>query len=150
VKITLTNRQRRVPLQLPWLRQCADAALLAVENTEPGTGLSSWQSLSTIEVAIISDKVITRVHEDFLNDPTPTDVITFQHGELLISADTAAHQARARNLPPEAEVLLYLVHGLLHLRGYDDHTDTDRQAMHATQDALFETILAQSPFPTTA
>ena len=48
--------------------------------------------LSSVEVSLIGDEEIARVHSEFLEDPTPTDVITFHHGEILISVDTAERE----------------------------------------------------------
>ncbi len=93
---------------------------------------------AAISLAIVNDAAIRRVHADHLADDTPTDVITFDlsepgsgclSAELVISAETAARAAAARNIAPVDEVLLYLVHGLLHLCGYDDLDDPSRDAM---------------------
>ena len=60
------------------------------------------------------------------------------NGEIIASAEMAFQQAKARNLDPRAELLLYLVHGLLHLIGYDDRTPNDAERMHRREDALLE------------
>jgi len=55
-----------------------------------------------------------------MGDPTPTDVITFLHGEIVLSAETARREARQRGLPVAQEIARYVVHGLLHLAGWTD------------------------------
>lgn len=96
--------------------------------------------LAEIEVSLVSDEAIAAVHGEFMDDPTPTDVITFHHGELLISAETAAREARGHGHPPEREALLYLIHGLLHLNGHDDRSEPARAAMHAEQERILEWV----------
>ncbi len=94
--------------------------------------------LAELEVALLSDAEIATVHGEFLDDPTPTDVITFDHGEILISVETAARQAleHGQGQPVESEIALYLVHGLLHLAGWDDHDPANAAAMAEQQECI--------------
>ena len=57
-------------------------------------------------------------------------------GEIVISGETAVREAKIRKLPPQTELTLYLIHGLLHLCGYDDQTARDREAMQAREKAI--------------
>ncbi len=66
----------------------------------------------------------------------PTDVITFQHGEIFISVETAQRQAESFATSLEHELRLYLVHGLLHLHGFDDRDPDARRRMHSTQEKI--------------
>lgn len=100
--------------------------------------------LSEIEVTLLSDSEIAAVHGEFLADPTPTDVITFHHGEILISLDTAARQAAVHGLSTPDETALYLIHGLLHLAGWDDHDPEEAAEMAALQHSLLKAALAGS------
>ncbi len=88
----------------------------------------------------MTDDEIARVHGEYLDDPTPTDVITFHHGEILISADTAVRVAGELGQPADREALLYLIHGLLHLNGHDDHEEESRDLMHARQEAILAVV----------
>ena len=144
--IELQNRQRRVRLNLPWLRQVAAAA---VEECLPHSadGRFTLSQLMEIDVAIVSDRVIARVHRDFMNIPGATDVITFEHGEIVISAETAEVQAAGQGHPVEHEIALYTVHGLLHLNGFDDASPGDAARMHAVQDQILCACLAKFPAP---
>ena len=134
--ILVANHQDQVPVDLIKLEQLLPKALAAVLGQTPGPSDSPLSSLEEIEVTILSDEEIAEQHEVFLGDPSPTDVITFQHGELLISADTAARECSESLQPLERELLLYSIHGLLHLRGYDDLSASDREQMHAVQDRI--------------
>lgn len=97
---------------------------------------------AAVSVAIVDDAGIRRVHAEHLDDDTPTDVITFDlsepgsgaiEGELVVSAETAARAAASHSIAPEAELVLYIVHGLLHLCGFDDRDDAARAAMRARE-----------------
>lgn len=92
--------------------------------------------LDMVEISIVDDETIARVHGEFLNDPTATDAITFPYGEILVSCDTAATYAAAHGIPREEELFRYMVHGLTHLQGYLDYEPEDREALFAVQEPL--------------
>ena len=97
--------------------------------------------LSTIlSVAFVTDDEIARLNERFLGHSGPTDVLTFQHGEIVISTDRAVGQARRFRTLLHEELALYLVHGLLHLAGYDDGKPAARRLMVRKQEALLHTL----------
>jgi probable rRNA maturation factor len=93
-----------------------------------------------LEVVFISDEALSELHERFLDDPSPTDVIAFDlgdgpgpAGEVYVSVDRARIVAAERNVELARELALYLVHGALHLCGFDDHEAEDRAAMRAAE-----------------
>jgi probable rRNA maturation factor len=92
--------------------------------------------LGEVEVVFVSDKRIAAIHQQFMNDAAPTDVITFQHGEIVISVETAKRQAREFGTSVDDELRLYLVHGLLHLLGFDDKTAAAAREMKRVQEKL--------------
>ena len=157
---------------------------------------SAWGEVS---VALVDDAQMAALHEKFMGDPTPTDVLTFdladdlEHstfsstepppsgcedvtaqahihntasrrtetdcapadnpaddlaedqtdqshptldGEIVISVDTARRESQNRGHTLSDEVLLYAVHGTLHLLGYDDHTEDEAQAMHRKENEI--------------
>jgi len=85
---------------------------------------------------------MARVHGDFLGDPTETDVITFPHGEILVCPAVAQDHAAEHGLAVEQEILLYALHGLLHLAGYDDTTPGLAKEMEKAQARLLKQVLA--------
>ncbi|MGC6425116.1 MAG: rRNA maturation RNase YbeY [Lentimonas sp.] len=97
-----------------------------------------------LSIVFVDDETIAQVHADFMDDPTPTDVITFpanpemeSAGEIIVSVDHAQSRAAELGEAFNRELSLYLVHGWLHLAGYDDRDEADRQAMRAAeQEAL--------------
>jgi probable rRNA maturation factor len=93
-------------------------------------------NLEEVEVALVSDKRITEIHRRFMNDPAPTDVITFQHGEIVISVETAKSQAREFGTSLDHELRLYIVHGLLHLHGFEDKTAAGAAEMKRVQEKI--------------
>jgi rRNA maturation RNase YbeY len=94
-----------------------------------------------VSVALVSDAELAALHGRYLGDPSPTDVISFElggeHGgpmaEICVSVERAAEVARRRRLDPAGELRLYLVHGALHLCGFDDHSPRDRARMRRAE-----------------
>lgn len=95
-----------------------------------------------IEVSFLNDRAIAKVHADFCNDPSPTDVITFRHspelGEILIGVPTVVRHAKKFHQPVDHEMALCVIHGLLHLLDYDDINENERRLMHREQDFLLQ------------
>lgn len=85
---------------------------------------------------LVSDGVSARLHEQFLDVPGPTDVITFTHGEIVIGAGVALRQARAHRQTLERELRRLVVHGLLHLNGHEDGDPDAAAAMWRVQEKL--------------
>ena len=144
MQLTLANRQRRVRFDVKRLRELAAAALAECVR-HSGDGLFALQQIPEIEVAVVSDAVIARVHVEFMDVPGATDVITFEHGEIIVSADTARVQAAEHGHGVVGELALYIIHGLLHLNGYDDIAPRDRTKMHRVQDRIWRRVLAGVP-----
>lgn len=98
-----------------------------------------------VRVRVVGDPDMAAAHQRWAGVPGTTDVLTFdlREGEagpldvdLLVCADEAARQARARALPVERELLLYVVHGVLHCLGHDDHDEAAAERMHEEEDRL--------------
>lgn len=142
MEIALINRQRKVRVDIAWLRRFAGEAL-PLCAAESADGLFALKQMEMIDVAIVADAVIARVHEDFMDIPGATDVITFEHGEIVMSAETARMHAAEHGHTVDEELALYVVHGLLHLNGYDDREPRARRRMHAAQDRVWKKIRAQ-------
>jgi len=102
---------------------------------------SPLSHLETVEFNLIDDSVISKIHQDFMEDSSTTDVITFQHGEIFISYDTALVESSSRKIPLKEELFRYHVHGLLHLAGYDDQSPEDYKLMHELQESLVCSLL---------
>ena len=138
-KITVRNLQRKIAVDVVGLESFAvKAAELCLHL--PRKKKADLRKLPEVSILIVSDRKIAALHRQFMNEPGPTDVITFQHGEIFISAETARHNARRFGNALGRELRLCLVHGLLHLHGFDDRDETGARKMELTQ----RKILAKS------
>lgn len=140
-EISLYNRQRKVRIDLPWLKRLAPAFVEAVLPHVVRED-APLPFLSEVEVTFVSDATIARVHRDFMNIPGATDVITFAHGEIIISPETARENAALYGRSLDEELARYLVHGLLHLSGYEDQTPEDAALMHSLQEEILAGCIA--------
>jgi probable rRNA maturation factor len=111
---------------------------------------------ASISVAVVDDATIREINRRHLGHDWPTDVISFRlsedddpdlHGELVVSAEMAATTARASGADPWHELALYVVHGLLHLCGYDDATDEDRMAIRRREGEILARVGLSNTFP---
>jgi len=103
-----------------------------------------------LSIVFLTDPALARLHADFLADPSTTDVITFEGdasfgsaGEICVSADTAAAYARQHGRDCSAELTLYVIHGWLHLAGYDDLQPARKRRMRAAE-VRAQRILAEA------
>ena len=127
------------------VRRAVGAAL--AHGGRPGAGLS---------VVFVDDPTLAELHARHLGDPSVTDVMSFDlgedgegpAGEVYVSVDRARAVGERRGAPLERELLLYLVHGTLHLCGFDDHSPADRRRMRAAERAVLEKLgFASDPLP---
>lgn len=96
-----------------------------------------------VSIAIVDDPTIHELNREHLQHDWPTDVISFifeadeeagrVEGEVVVSWDTASRLAEAARWRPEDELLLYVVHGLLHLAGLDDIEPEDEKEMRIAE-----------------
>lgn len=116
-----------------------------VRTVVRGTLAAEGRQAGELSLAFVDDAAIAAVHAEFFDDPDPTDVITFNlsesdderiSGEIVVSAEHAAAEARRRGHDPQRELLLYVVHGLLHLCGWDDLRPADHRRMHRREDEI--------------
>src|SRR4051812_259019 len=92
--ITVRNQQRVLPVKVSALQDFAEAALVKCLKLR-GRQEDVLAQLGEVNVVLVSDRRIAELHRRFLGEGGPTDVITFQHGEIVVSAETARRQARA-------------------------------------------------------
>ena len=99
-----------------------------------------------VDVVLMDEGEHSRLHGEFLNDPSATDVMAFPYddddcfGELLVNVEMAARVAAEHANTPAQECTLYVVHGCLHLLGYDDHEEQDRVAMRAAEARVMQAL----------
>ena len=107
-----------------------------------------------LSLAFMTDAKLAKLHADFLDDPTTTDVITFEGeptfgvaGEICVSADTASTYSKANDRDFSEELTLYVVHGWLHLAGYDDLQPRKKRRMRAAEARAMKLLAAHQAVP---
>jgi probable rRNA maturation factor len=131
-QISVRNLQRKISLNAASLEKFAAKAVRCSLETHKAKE-TELTTLRNVSVYLISDRRMSRLHREFLGQRGPTDVLTFQHGEIFISVETAKRHARAFGIPLVRELQLYIVHGLLHLNGFDDRTEAGARKMERMQ-----------------
>ena len=133
--IGVRNLQRLVPVNVVDLENFAAKAVrccLRLPKRKP----TDLTRLHEIFVWLVSDRRMASLHRQFVNQTGPTDVLTFQHGEIFISVETARRHARTFGNSLTRELQLYIVHGLLHLHGFDDRKQADARKMDRVQERI--------------
>ena len=127
IKVSISNPQESVIIDRKRLRETAQAVLEG-ENVQD----------AEISLAVVDNPTIHTLNKRYLNHDEPTDVLSFPlsepnakklSGELVLGAEVAKAQAEERGHDVQAELALYIIHGLLHLCGYDDHSEKDAAEM---------------------
>ncbi|QDV36554.1 rRNA maturation RNase YbeY [Tautonia plasticadhaerens] len=143
-EIDLSDAQSHLRLDHDLVRAMARRAL-ELEGIRGGS----------LSIAVVDDRAILEVNRAHLDHDWPTDVISFLFsepgdpgdfsGEVVISAEMAASVASRCGLDPISEFALYLVHGVLHLCGYDDLTDEGRARMREREDEVLSALGISPP-----
>ncbi len=102
-------------------------------------------SAHSLTVILVDDPYLKQLHRDFLDDDTVTDVMTFDlgeagqvEGEIYISVDRAKDQAAAFDVPLAEEIARLIIHGILHLGGYEDHTPQEQTRMRRQENRYLQ------------
>jgi probable rRNA maturation factor len=103
-----------------------------------------------LSLAVVDDARIAALNAKYLGRSRPTDCLAFDlrddrqahavEGEVVVSWETARREAAARELSLQAELTLYVIHGLLHLLGYDDLDEKQAARMHQTEDRILTSL----------
>jgi probable rRNA maturation factor len=140
-RIETCNQQAAVPINVASLEQAAAATLQA-------EGISTAQ----ISLAVVDSATMRSLNKQHLQHDYDTDVLSFLldeadkpggraiDGEVIVSPTIALKQATRFDWSVNDELCLYVVHGTLHLCGYDDATDQLRAAMRDREIAILATM----------
>jgi len=137
-EIIVHNLQRKISVNVAELEKFAGNAVqnsLQLHQRQR----TDLRKLRKVLVWLMSDRRMALLHRKFLGQSGPTDVLTFQHGEIFISVDTARRHACEFGDSLLRELKLYIVHGLLHLHGFDDQTPSEARKMKAAQERILRT-----------
>jgi probable rRNA maturation factor len=130
VVVEIANRQEALPVNENRLRDAIRAVLIG-EGVQRGN----------VSVAVVDDRTIQDLNRRFLNHDRPTDVLSFilergdgfVEGEIIIGGETTVETAVRFGWSPADELMLYAIHGSLHLVGYDDQSADARTKMRARE-----------------
>ncbi|MGC2626232.1 MAG: rRNA maturation RNase YbeY [Candidatus Udaeobacter sp.] len=140
-EIVLRNLQRKISVNVAELEEFAGNAMQHSLQLHPRKR-TDLRKLKEIFIWLVSDRRMALLHRKFLGQSGPTDVLTFQHGEIFVSVDTARRQARAFGNSLLPELKLYIVHGLLHLHGFDDQSPVEARRMKNAQEKILRCALS--------
>ncbi len=149
MNVTIASRQRVRKINRPLLKQVTTALLadLKIEKADLG-------------IHLVAAPEMARLNEKFLRHAGPTDVITFDysnpkpqtpdpgrqlHGEIFVCVDEAVLQARRFGTSWQSEVVRYIVHGILHLLGFDDSNTDVRRKMRREENRRLRAIARRFP-----
>jgi len=150
MNLVITNRQRTKKINSRRLKEITVALLTELQITEVELGVN-----------LVGAREMALVNETFLQHEGPTDVITFDHrncelrianckseihGELFICVNVAMTQAKEFQSSWQAEVVRYVVHGVLHLLGYDDLKPALRRRMKREENRLMRLLEREFTF----
>jgi probable rRNA maturation factor len=100
-----------------------------------------------VSIAIVDDNEIRELNRQFLNSKAATDCLSFDLSDdekgpkifdLVVNGEMAVRQANQRGHSSDAELALYITHGLLHNLGFDDSTQNQARKMHETEDEILQ------------
>lgn len=155
-EITIANRYPRLRLDRPALIRAVRTLDTEFPKSSGAPQTSKFPTCPPGELSLVflTDPVLAELHGTFLDDPTVTDVITFEGdpahgtaGEICISVDAALRQTPPRAKAAfAAELLLYVVHGWLHLAGYDDLQPAKKRLMRRAEARALRLLGPQAIF----
>ncbi len=146
--ITIHNRQRKIPLNVPWMQRIVKKILSLIEYEDFDIGM-----------LITTNKTIRRYNREYRHKDTPTDILSFRYhptikagkrievadeekdlGDLILSLEYIQKEAQKKGVALQEHLKVLLVHGICHLIGYDHETDADWHTMQAQETFLLKRI----------
>lgn len=144
--VEIANQQSALVIDEPRLRRVASAI-----------AADAGYTAGNLSVAVVDDPTIHELNRRHLDHDYPTDVLSFAladepprlEGEVIVSSETAIINAADYGWPAEDELLLYLIHGVLHLVGHRDKADDEVAAMRAAEARFLRLAGVEPPAATT-
>ncbi|TVM01016.1 MAG: rRNA maturation RNase YbeY [Candidatus Brocadia sp. WS118] len=145
MKLEIINLQKHYPIEQNKIKKLV-RRVLKIEKRD-----------AELNLVFIDNKGIKEINKKFLGHNYATDVLSFAYhesplnntiaGEILVSVEMAVQQAQNRACSAEGEIALYLIHGVLHLLGYDDKKKGDAKRMHQREGDLLARLGYRVPVP---
>ena len=140
----------------PTVRICSSQTSLRVPrrkiaNLVAFVARTERAAVGDVDIAVVGADEMARLNRRYHGYAGPTDVLSFDlsdagdatlSAQIIVCSDVALEEAAKRHLRPQRELLLYVVHGLLHLLGYDDTSGAKARRMHARQGELLDAFLS--------
>jgi probable rRNA maturation factor len=150
-EIAIANRHPRLRFE----RRTVLRAIAVLEENAATIRVPQTDFLAgELSIVFLADAALAQLHAEFLDDPATTDVITFEGaaahgsaGEICVSADTAERFARKNGHDFSEELTLYLVHGWLHLAGYDDLAPAKKRVMRRAESRAMSVLRRHNALP---
>jgi len=135
MEITLKNLQKKIPIPKSKI----------LEATKKRSLIPFFRDLYCLSIVFVGTKRMRAVNKKYLKHDYVTDVLTFKlsadQAEIIICPQVALSNAKAHKTSTEKEIILYVIHGLLHLAGYDDHKSKDILQMRRLENKLLNNSL---------
>ena len=136
MKVNVYNKQKDLILKTPLVKKIVTAVIKLEDH-----------DCDEVTIYFVDTKTICKLHADFFDDPSTTDCISFPLddkdddmplvykilGEVFVCPETAINYVAKNGGDPQHETILYVVHGLLHLMGYDDIDIKERSLMRKAE-----------------
>ena len=137
-EILIADRQKKARLSKAKIRRWSRRILNAAGRQE-----------ATLSLVFVEDREMRALHQRYLGKNSPTDVLAFgQKGKLLgdvvISVETARRRAPEFGNRWDVELLLYLIHGILHLVGFRDSAPKEKRGMRGKEEEILNCLLGNS------
>jgi probable rRNA maturation factor len=132
MEITLKNLQKKIPIPSHKILKAAKAAfrkLKLIGDVYQLLNGDVYQLISSLSIVFVGAKRMRAINKKYLKHDYVTDVLTFDLGEgvaeIIICPQIAHTNAKTHQTSTEKEIILYTIHGILHLAGFDDHSEKD-------------------------
>ena len=145
MEITLENLQKKTLIPQGRIFKAVKAAFRKLKNPGHIDFFKKDQSVpvfSSLSIVFVGTKRMRAINRKFLGHDFVTDVLTFDMGEglgeIIICPQMARTQAKTHQTSTDQEIILYVIHGILHLAGFDDHKPQDILQMRRMENKLLE------------
>ena len=143
MEITLNNLQKKIPIPQSRILKAAQSALHKIGDTHFFN-----KSVCHLSIVFVGTQRMRSINKKYLKHDYVTDVLTFDlgdnTGEIIICPQVAVDNAKDHQTSTENEIILYVIHGILHLAGFDDHKPKDILQMRSMENELLPKKSAKS------
>ena len=129
MEIIVNNLQHKILIPVSKVKSAAQLTCRKLKFNKP-----------ELSVVFVGEKRMRRINREYLGHDYVTDVITFRSNEIVVCPAVAARNAGRYGNSVGREIILYVIHGILHLCGYDDHTPKDIERMRQKEQQIMDLL----------